>query len=294
MTDVLLLAPERGLDADTTLSHLFGIPAFSERVRAGDRRWHSSPGAALTDLAFELGHPQVVTRDGKAVRLDQGGIAMLHAQSRHFEEKFGRPPGPADPLFFDPDADEPQTASLTGVENETVAMLEAAGISPAWIYAYQHTDGLLPRPDGSFNSERDSAEWHETIDRYVKIHQPHVPVDHDAEIGKLQNVLIGVSLQMAADDPQYAASLAARLTVPQAHADSEAALLRECLRSWADDLTSDLRSDPAIESAACEYARAWAGADTAESVRKAARASAGDAIADAVLLAVAVAQNRPA
>lgn len=142
---------------------------------------------------------------------------------------------------------------------------------------------------GAFNSERDRAEWQEAVDRYIKLHQPDVPVDHEAEIRKLQNVLIGMTLQVAADDPQYAASLAGRLTVPATQADSDAALLREYLGAWADDLTSELRSDPAIESAACEYAQAWAGADVAERVRNAAHASQGDGIADIVLLAVAVA-----
>jgi hypothetical protein len=289
VTDVLLVAPERGLDADAVLGHLFGIPAFSEQVRAQDRRWHSSPGTELIGLAFELGHPQVITRDGKAIRLDQGGVAMLQAQSRRFEEKFGRPPGPGDPLFFDPDADEPQPFSLLGIEDETVAMLEAAGISAAWIYAHQHTDGLLPRHDGSFNSESDRAEWQEAVDRYVKLHQPDEPVDHEAEAGKLQNVLVGMTLGMAADDPEYAASLAARLTDSGAREDSEAALLRTYLRAWADDLTSQLRADPAIEAVACEYARAWAGADAAERVRGAAHEPAGDSITDAALLAMAVA-----
>ena len=293
VTDVLLVAPERGLDPDAVLGHLFGIPAFSEQVRAQDRHWHSSPGTELTGLAFELGYPQVITRDGKAVRLDQGGVAALQAQVRRFEEKFGRPPGPGDPLFFDPDADEPQPFSLLGVENETVAMLEAAGISAAWIYAHQHTDGLLPRPDGTFNSESDRAEWQEAVDRYVKLHQPDEPVDHEAETRKLQNVLIGMTLTMAADDPEYAASLAARLAVPGAGEDSEAAVLRTYLRAWEDDLTSQLRSDTATENAACEYARAWAGADLAESVRNAARAPAGAVIVDAVLLAIAVAATRP-
>jgi hypothetical protein len=295
VTDVLLVAPERGLDVETVIGHLLAIPAFSEQVRAQDRQWHSSPGTELTGLAFELGHTQVITRDGKAIRLGPDGMSMLQAQSRRFEDKFGRPPGPGDLLFFDPDADEPQPASLLDVENETVAMLEAAGVSPAWIYACQHTDGLLPRPDGTFNSERDRAEWQEAVDRYVRIHQPHVPVDHDAEVRKLQNMLIGVTLTMAAGDPQYGASLAARLAAPAMQADAEAALLSECLRAWADDLTSDLRSDPAIEAAASEYARAWAGAGIAENVRNAAHPHRSDGIAEVVLLAVAVAvtQNRP-
>jgi len=295
VTDVLLLAPQRGLDVDTALCHLFGIPAFSEQVQPEDRRWHSSPGTALIDLAFELGHQQVINREGKVIRLGQDGAAMIEAQRRLFEEKFGRPPGPDDPLFFDPDAGEPQLMSLLGVETAMVGMLEAAGISPAWIYAYQHTDGLLPRPDGGFTSERDSAQWHKAVNRYMNLHQAASPVDHEAETRKLQNVLIAVSLKMAADDPEYAASLAARLAAHGTRADSESALLRQYLRTWADELTGKLCGDPAIHAAACEYARAWAGADLADRVRNAANGS-DDGPEDAVLLAAAVADagNRPA
>ena len=291
VTDVLLVVPQRGLDVDTALRHLFGIPAFSEQVQAEDRQWHSSPGTALIGLAFELGHQQVINREGKVIRLGQDGAAMIEAQRRFFEEKFGRPPGPDDPLFFDPDADEPQPMSLPGVETATVGMLEAAGISPAWIYAYQHTDGLLPRPDGSFTSERDSAEWHEAVDRYMNLHHAASPVDHEAETHKLQNVLIAVTVNMAADDPEYAASLAARLMVAGLGADSESAMLRQYLHAWADELTGKLRGDPAIQAAACKYARAWAGADLADRVRNAADGS-DEGDEDAVLLAVAVADAR--
>jgi hypothetical protein len=219
---------------------------------------------------------------------------MLEAQRRRFEEKFGRLPGPADPLFFDPDAGQPQPVSLPGLETATVSMLEAAGISPAWIYAYQHTDGLLPRPDGSFASERDRAEWEEAMGRYAKLHQPGAEVDHAAETRKLQAVLVGVTLQMAADDPGYGAALAAQLAAPGAQAGSDSAVLTEYLRAWAGDLASTLRSDPAIESAAGEYARAWAGASLAGRVQDAAHNPAGDRSADDVLLTIAVAaiQNR--
>lgn len=289
VTDVLLAAPQRGLGPDTVLGHLYGIPAFTGPVRAEDRRWHSWPGTALTDLAFEMGYSQVITRDSKVIRLDRDGAAMLEAQVRLFEEKFGRPPGPEDPLFFNPDADEPQPMSLPGLETATVGMLEAAGISPAWIYAYQHTGGLLPRPDGSFATKRDQAGWDDAVGRYLKVHQPKGQVDHEAETRKLQNVLTGVTLQMAADDPGYGAALATQLAAAGVREDSDAALLREYLRAWAGDLGGSLRSDAAIRSAACEYARAWDGASFAGRVQAAANAPAGERIADDVLLAAAVA-----
>jgi hypothetical protein len=289
VTDVLLAAPQRGLDPDTVLGHVLGVPAFTDPVRAEDRRWQSWPGTALTDLAFELGYPQVVTRDSKVIRLDRDGAAMLEAQCRRFEEKFGRPPGPGDPLFFDPGADEPRPVSLPHLETATVGMLEAAGISPAWIYAYQHTGGLLPRPDGSFASERDQAEWDDAVGRHAKLHQPGGEVDHEAETRRLQNALTGVTLQMAADDPGYGTALAAQLAGPGMQAGRDTGLLAEYLHARARDLGGALRNDLTIRSAACEHARAWAGASLADRVQAAARAPAGDRIADDVLLATAVA-----
>jgi hypothetical protein len=106
VVDVLLVAPHRGLGVDETLARLFGVAAFTEPVAPADCGWHGAPGAALVDSAFELGYRQVLTSDRKIVRLDPGEVALLEAQTRRFEEKFGRPPGPDDPLFFDPDADQ--------------------------------------------------------------------------------------------------------------------------------------------------------------------------------------------
>jgi hypothetical protein len=289
VTDVLLTAAQRGLDPDTALAHLLAIPAFAEPVRPEDRRWHSWPGTELIALAFELGYPQVLTRDSKVLRVGPDQAAALEAQVRRFEEKFGRPPGPDDPLFFDPGADEPQPVSLTGLETETVAMLEAAGICPAWIYAYQHTGGLLPRPDGSFASARDQAEWDEVISRYVKVHQPGIRVDHQAETRKLATITTIMTLQMAADDPGYGAAMAAQLGTAGGPPGTDSALLREYLHACAGKLGGTLRADRAVAQAAAEHARAWGGASLASRLQAAAHAGAGDDIADDVLLATAVA-----
>ena len=57
-----------------------------------------------------------------------------------------------------------------------------------------------------------------------------------------------------------------------------------------------LRSDRAIHAAACEYARAWSGADLASQVQNTADGLVGGSIPDSALLAAAVAatQKRPA
>lgn len=38
---------------------------------------------------------------------------LMERQARRFREKFGRDPGPKDPIFFDPDADEPRPRDPT-------------------------------------------------------------------------------------------------------------------------------------------------------------------------------------
>jgi hypothetical protein len=296
VTDVLLAAPQLGLDPGAALRHLFGIPAFSQPARPQDRGWHSWPGTELPALAFELGFRQVDTLDSTIMRIDPDAADALESQRRRFEDKFGRPPGPDDPIFFDPDADEPQPLPATGVETATVAMLEAAGISPAWIYAYQNTGGLLPGPDGTFASASDRAEWDEAVSRYAGLHQPGQRPDHQAETRKLRSALAMMTMQMAADDPGYGAALAARLTDAAAPAGSDTATVREFLHDAAGYLNRQLAARPGARAVACEYARAWAGAELAAKLASPALPPPGDPAADAALLAaaVAVAQDRTA
>ncbi len=175
------------------------------------------------------------------------------------------------------------------METETVAMLEAAGICPAWIYAYQNNGGLLPRPDGGFASARDQAEWDEAISRYLRVHQPGTVIDHQAETSKLQNITTIMTLQMAADDPGYGAAMAGRLDTVGGSAGTNSAMLREYLRACADELGGALRTDRAIVQAAAEHARAWGGASLASRLQAAARAGADESIADEILFATAVA-----
>ncbi|MGH3165103.1 MAG: hypothetical protein ACRDN0_04300 [Trebonia sp.] len=289
VTDVMLVAPERDLTVDEILGQLFGIPAFTAQVSPEDRSWHSSPGNSLVGLAFELGYRHVITRDGKAVRMGEESAAVIQAQLRKFEEKFGRPPGPDDPIFFDPDAVEPRSMSLAGVRDATVSMLEAAGTCPAWTYAHERTNGLLPLFDGSFATGKDRSEWEAAIGEYVERHDPGAEIDHEAETRKLQNVLVVGTMQTVVSDPQYAASLVTRMGDAAASRDGDTALMGEYLDAWRDWLIGQLRSDRSILNEACEYARAWRGAELAAQVRAAPDSGTDDDVPVAVLLAAAVA-----
>ena|GEM_PF-6991988 len=293
VVDVVLVAAERGLDVDTTLRHLYGLPAFTEQVAATDRGWHSWPGTALIEVAFTLGHPRVLTRDSKVLRLGADEAAILTAQRHRFEERFGRPPGPGDPLFFDSDADEPQRMLVDDIEDHMLAMLRAAGICPAWLYAHQQTDGLLPRPDGGFASSTDRRDWDDTIAAYVRAHPDEAP-DHQGETRKLAAILVALSIDMAVDDPHYATTIVARLQAPAVSEETgDTGLLRDFLNTAASDLTRRLRADPTLAAVAAEYARAWGGAELADAVRALSDPSAADNRAEpGVLFTVAVATRR--
>lgn len=58
-------------------------------------------------------------------------VAQLEKQRQLFREKFGREPGPNDPVFFDPDAAEPKPLDIDRVETELAAAMAKAGIDPA-------------------------------------------------------------------------------------------------------------------------------------------------------------------
>lgn len=52
--DVLLISTGHGLETETALGHLFGVPELDYPVSEADREWRSSPGTALRRLAREL------------------------------------------------------------------------------------------------------------------------------------------------------------------------------------------------------------------------------------------------
>ena len=90
---------------------------------------------------------------------------------RAFREKFGRDPGPDDPLFFDPDADEPRPLHQAAVEAAVVEAMQHAGVPPALIYAFQQT-GILPTEDNldRLPPER-RQEFHLAVRRHQRLHQ---------------------------------------------------------------------------------------------------------------------------
>lgn len=135
ITDTILLAIEQELDPQSVVSRLFMLPTFTEAVTAEDRRWHSAPGTDLVEIAVGLGHSRINTRKFTKIRMSPITAADLEHQRRRFEERFGRPPSPEEPLFFDPDADEPTEISEEYFDRAHTDFLRSVNLHPAWISA---------------------------------------------------------------------------------------------------------------------------------------------------------------
>jgi len=95
--------------------------------------------------------------------------AGLKAQREAFVAKFGREPGPDDPVFFDPYADTPQplsAASAIEVHGKIAAGMRAAGICEEIVYAYEKTGLLVTTENERHMSDADIEEWNAAIDEY--------------------------------------------------------------------------------------------------------------------------------
>ena len=78
--------------------------------------------------------------------------AILRRQFELFREKFGRDPGPGDPVFFDPSKDEPAHFSEGNAEEKVVEAMRKAGIKPQIIYTPA--------------SKADWKEWYAAIEEF--------------------------------------------------------------------------------------------------------------------------------
>jgi hypothetical protein len=101
------------------------------------------------------------------VRMTPEVHAAMKEQREVFRKKFGRDPGPDDPVIFDPLADTPVPYPKGKMEEEVVEAMRKAGIRSEIIYAYKKT-GLLLMADTPA-SKRDRKEWNDAIAEYLEL-----------------------------------------------------------------------------------------------------------------------------
>jgi hypothetical protein len=105
----------------------------------------------------------------KSIPLSQEMVDLLEEQRQKFIQKFGREPGPNDPVFFD--LPHPEQ-----VEHMTVQAMREARLDPALIYAYEKTGRLVTEDNQQLLSEADLAEWDAAIEEYeMKHHKKQKP-----------------------------------------------------------------------------------------------------------------------
>jgi hypothetical protein len=92
----------------------------------------------------------------------------MRQQFRAFREKFGRDPGPEDPVFFDPESPTPAPIPLETLQREIVEVMTKARVSPEFIYAYCRTGLILTQENYWLLSPKDRAAWDLAVLEYYR------------------------------------------------------------------------------------------------------------------------------
>ena len=105
----------------------------------------------------------------REVPLDQESHDMLNELREAFAQKFGREPGPDDPIFFDPKADTPQPLDMDAFDEELSKAMAAAGISPELIYATVKTGLMVTEDNQDLIPDEGLGEWEAAIAEYKEL-----------------------------------------------------------------------------------------------------------------------------
>ncbi|MCO8127249.1 hypothetical protein NHL50_08515 [Acidimicrobiia bacterium EGI L10123] len=138
-----------------------GRASNRKKQRRAEERWGTRRTESLA------GHAVHWDPQGPAGREIDGA---LEAQHRAFVAKFGREPGPEDALLFDPDAETPQRMQLEKAETAMVEAMHAAGLDPAYIYAFQTTGVMPTEMNRHLLTDADLAEFEAAAKRYERLH----------------------------------------------------------------------------------------------------------------------------
>ncbi len=81
----------------------------------------------------------------KAYKLDQETYEAIVQQLKFFKKKFGREPGPKDPIFFDPDCDVPVPLSEAKLKRGLIEAARKAGLKVGKVlraFGFEDEDGV--------------------------------------------------------------------------------------------------------------------------------------------------------
>jgi hypothetical protein len=106
------------------------------------------------------------------VPIDEETNKALVKQLSAFRERFGRDPGPDDPVFFNPDEDTPEpvtSAQLDDLDHKMIEAMVEVGIPADVIYAYKKIGRIVTQENEHLLSEQDREEWSDALDEYKRL-----------------------------------------------------------------------------------------------------------------------------
>ena len=108
----------------------------------------------------------------KSVPLNDEAMDILIKQRESFIEKFGREPGPDDPIFFDASSEAGKPQSIDhkelqkNIENLMFDCLKNGDMPADLVYASLTTGLMLTEENRKLMTQADLNEWNEAIDEY--------------------------------------------------------------------------------------------------------------------------------
>jgi len=116
-----------------------------------------------------------MARDSKRMPLYAEAPDAIACQFEAFRKKFGRDPGPDDPIFFDPNAKEPVPLNPHQYEQDMIETMAQAGVNPAFIYAFKRTGRIVTESNKHRLTEKELRRWNDAITEY----------EHKVDSGKM-------------------------------------------------------------------------------------------------------------
>lgn len=105
----------------------------------------------------------------EVIEMSDDVAELLQQQVQAFVKKFGRQPGPGEPLMFDPESDTPAALNEAMVEKDMVEAMIAVGVRPELVYAFKKTGRLITEENQQRLSDFELQEWQDAIDEYFDL-----------------------------------------------------------------------------------------------------------------------------
>jgi len=112
------------------------------------------------------GWRNAMVQQPRRIRLSPEARQAIERQLAAFREKFGRDPNDDDPIFFDPDADDPVPLSDEKYEGMMIEAMVEVGISQAMIFAFRRTGRIVTERNKHLLTAEELREWNDAVDEY--------------------------------------------------------------------------------------------------------------------------------